>query len=318
MPARFRLRSLLILSMATLALGAAALVRVRWLPHGTMPARVQAPSLAEFSSEPPPAGLGLVFFHHDLGAQWLADPGTGPDQRIDGGGLRRLLRDNGYLVHTATRGSLLGEENRLLFWQRTFAQHLDQILRIEQQDRVLPPPQSNRVVVFKSCADNSRFAGGDDGPGHADGPALTVANAKASFRALLPSFAARPDVLFVFVTLPPFALPRPQVLGKILFAKARGQATADEQLHASGMWARQFHDWVVAADGWLAGYPHGNVAVFDLNDRLTDAGSSPFLAQPGIANRPKAEILQAAAKEFVPWLNRAVHRVDLHMARLAH
>jgi hypothetical protein len=309
---RAKLPAPVILTIAILALGLSVpMVKVRWLPKTVLPPRVQASALGEFSSARPETGLGLVFFHHDLGGQWLADPGSDPGQRIDGGGLRRLLARDGYLVHTATVGSALGQQNYLLYWQRTFASRMDDVLRIDRQDRVLPQPERNRIVIFKSCADNSRFVGPGVEPGSPDGPELTVANAKASFKALLRIFRTRPDTLFVFVTTPPFALPKPQVLGKILAAKVLGRVPGDERLHASGLWARQFHDWVVASRGWLAEYPLTNVAVFDLNDHLTEHGSSLFLAHPGFDDRPRGEDMQAAATDFGPWLNRAVRRANL-------
>lgn len=301
-----------LLTVAILALGlSVSMVKVRWLPKTALPPRVQASTLVEFSSARPETSLGLVFFHHDLGAQWLADPGSAAGQRIDGGGLRRLLARDGYLVHTATFGSALGQQNYLLFWQRTFAHRMDDVLRIDHQDRMLPQPQRNQIVIFKSCADNSRFVGPGVEPGSPDGPDLTVANAKASFKALLPIFRTRPGTLFVFVTTPPFAIPKPQVLGKILAAKVLRRVARDERLQASGLWARQFHDWVVGSGGWLAEYPLTNVAVFDLNDQLTEKGSSLFLAHPGFDDRPRGEDMQAAAKDFGPWLNRAVRRANL-------
>lgn len=298
----------------TLALVGVALIPLRTLPVTLLPPRVEAPALLAYSAAPLKTPVGLLFMHHAVGAQLLADVGTGPGQHREGGGARRLLEENGYTVHSATFGSTWGAHNFLFDWLPKFEGHMDELLRIEHQDKMLPEPQRNRVVVFKSCFDNSRFVGEGAEPGDPRKPELTLANAKAAFRALLPVFIRRPDTLFVFVTTPPLASPKPERLGKLVVKRLLKRQTTGQSVHASAVLARRFHDWIVAEDGWLAGSDAKNVAVFDLYDILTKGSSSLFLEYPteGDSNNlPSLEANQRAASLFVPFLNRAVRRAQL-------
>ncbi len=79
-------------------------------------------------------------------------------------------------------------------------------------------------------------------------------------KALLPIFAAHPQVLFVYLTPPPLA-PGPwrDRAFKWLANKALGKPTTDEQFAHSGAVAREVNDWAASPDGWLAGYGQRNV-----------------------------------------------------------
>jgi len=172
----------------------------------------------------------------------------------------------------------------------------------------------NDIVAFKSCFPNSNFMGAGTPPGNPAGPDLTVWNAKAAYTALLGEFRKQPKILFVCVTAPPLiAASRPEPLWKVLARKilARPRETVDPQ---SGRRAREFNNWLKAADGWLKDYPLKNVAVFDLYDILTDEGKSDFLRFPtggGYDSHPTREGNERAARAFVPVLNRAVRRAGL-------
>ena len=276
----------------------------------------QADGLAGYSSAPVDRQLGLVFLHHSVGEQWLADPeGVAENPHGNGGGLRRALESSGYQVRDAAYGSRLGEKTDLFDWLPKFSGHLEDVLRTARQDSALPEGERSQIVLFKSCYPNSYFKAQGSEPGNPNGPELTVANAKASFRALLQVFARSPETLFVFVTTPPVAGAAPRErLGKVLVKRLLGRPLAAERLIQQARLAREFRDWIVAPDGWLASYTLKNVVVFDYYDVLTKHGSSLFLEYPsgdGRDSHPNTLGNQTATAEFVPFLNRAVRRMGL-------
>lgn len=263
--------------------------------------------LSTYSSSPPNGKIDLLFLHHSVGEQLLASPSKDP---AHGGGLRELLGANNYVVHEATYGSALGEHTDLFDWLPKFRDHMQDILSIDEQDRRLTEPATNRVVLFKSCFPNNDFVGEGAEPGNPDGPELTVANAKATLRAVRAELEKRPDVLFVYLTAPPRA-PRtwPEALWKRGLRKVMGKPTAAERLEESSKLARSFNRWVVAPDGWLSGYPQKNVVVFDLFDVLSDGGL--LLRYPsgeGRDSHPTSEGSKKAVNALLPFLNRSVHR----------
>jgi len=280
------------------------------------PTSHQADGFAGYSSAPVDRKLGLVFLHHSVGEHWLADPeGVGGNAHGNGGGLRRALESDGYRVRDATYGSRLGEKTDLFDWLPKFTGHLEEVLRVAHQDSALPEGERSQIVLFKSCYPNSYFKSQGSEPGNPNGPELTVANAKASFRALLQVFARAPETLFVFVTTPPVAGGAPRErLGKVLVKRLLGRPLAAERMIQQARLAREFRDWIVAPDGWLASYTLKNVVVFDYYDVLTKHGSSLFLEYPsgdGRDSHPDTLGNQAATAAFVPFLNRAVRRVGL-------
>jgi hypothetical protein len=255
-----------------------------------------------------------MFLHHSVGSHLLADPGNGPGLEPNGGGARRQLTQNGYRVHEATYGSKLGEHTDLFDWLPKFSESLPEILRIEFQDKLLPEPERNRILLFKSCYPNTDFVGVGVEPGNPAGKELTLANAKATFRELLPIFAKHPDTLFVFLTTPPLAAPAPEGAVKGFIKGILGRPSDLEKASRAALLARQFHDWVVTEDGWLGKDAPKNVAVFDLYDVLTRQQTSLFLQYAtgdGTDSHPSSEAQQIAAKELVPFLNRAVRRAGL-------
>lgn len=270
--------------------------------------------LHDFSPSSPDEPIDLVFIHHSVGGQLLSDEG-GEDgtgrAHPNGGGLRTLLTRSNYRVHGATRGSRLGEHTDLFDWLPKFRDEMPRILRVAEQDLELPEPRVNRVVAFKSCFPNNDFVAEGAEPGRPEGPALTLANAKASFRALLPLFARERETLFVFLTTPPLvrsvaAEPRYKWLAK----KLLGRPTLERRAGIS----RQFNDWAASPTGWLAGHAVPNVLVLHYFDILAGGPASNFLAYPtggGMDNHPSAAGNRRAASAFVPLLNRAVRRAGL-------
>jgi hypothetical protein len=278
----------------------------------------KAEAFAEFASQPIGRPVDLLFLHHSIGTQWLADPpGTAGASQVheNGGGLRRALEGQNYRMHEATYGSRLGENTDLFDWLPKFSDHMDEVLRISLQDAALPEPERNQVVLFKSCFPNSFFEAPGSEAGNPRGPELTVANAKATFRELLPVFARSPKTLFVFVTTPPAVHPGfREPLGKVLVKRLLGRPLAAEKAVQQAQLARQFHDWIVAPGGWLASYGRKNVVVFDYYGVLTKQGQSFFTEYAsggGTDNHTNTQGNQAATAELLPFLNRAVRRLGL-------
>lgn len=274
--------------------------------------------LTAYSNAAPEQPLNLLFIHHSVGGQLLAD--TGPAEAAgearlsihrthpNGGGLRTSLEGQHYLVHEASYSSIIGQKTDLFDWLPKFRAQMPRILTTGHQDQLLAQAR-NHVVLFKSCFPNSAFKPDRADKGDPAGPALTVSNAKATLRAVRDELAKHPDVLFVYLTAPPLlAMGTSEPLWKQAAKKLLGRTTRDvEQVAAAG--ARIFNNWVKSPDGWLKGYSHRNIVVFDYFDLLTGEGKSNFLQYPsegGRDNHPSAEGQHRAASQLVPLLNRAV------------
>ena len=250
----------------------------------------------------------FLFIHHSCGGQLLAP--TGDDNGTDciylshpnGGGLRDKLEAAGFAVNEASYGSQVGEDTDICHWNRKFREQMDLILATRVQDEKLPDGLRNQIVAFKSCYPNNMFVGRGSEPGDPDSCELTVANAKAAYRALLPYFAQQPDVLFVAVTAPPLADRKPVGLKAKIKSLFKGKPKHPAL-------AREFNDWLADPEnGWLVDYDGTNVAVFDYYDVLTGHGQTDWAAYPtqnGQDSHPSAAGNQQAAAEFVPFLQKA-------------
>jgi hypothetical protein len=255
----------------------------------------------------------LLFIHHSCGGQLMADKGTrkggesGSGERCiyeshhNGGGLRTLLTANGYDVHELSYESVLGADTDIRHWRAKFAQNMDAILGTDHQDRRYEGGVTNDIVAFKSCYPNNDFTGAGAEPGNPDSDALTVANAKAAYKALLPHFRAEPEVLFVAFTAPPRAEPKQGIKDRLKGALGSGETPADH--------ARVFNTWLADREnGWLAGYDLPNVVVFDYYDILT-AGEGNWSAYPtggGRDSHPSSKGNALAAEAFLPFIEAAV------------
>jgi hypothetical protein len=263
----------------------------------------------------PDRPLRVLLIHHSCGGQLLADPGEksggqqGSGERClyvshpNGGGLRTLLQQAGYEVHQASYESKVGRDTDIHHWRRKFQRQMPQILSCDRQDRFYQDGRRNDIVVFKSCYPNNGFSGPGRQPGDPDAPERTVANAQAAYHSLLPLLAAEPEVLFVAMTAPPQAEPKPQGRGDRFRALFAGKPKA-------ARWARQFNTWLAdRQDGWLADYPLPNVVVFDYYDLLTDFGVTDWSAYPTADGRDSHASRagnQQAAAAFLPFLDQAV------------
>ena len=246
----------------------------------------------------------LLFIHHSCGGQLLADPGEkiggakGSGERCiyeshpNGGGLRTLLTESGYVVHEASYESIVGGDTDIRHWRTKFTEMMDRILVTDRQDTVYDDGRTNHIVVFKSCYPNNDFVGLGEGAGDPDSKELTVANAKAAYKSLLPVFAEHPEVLFVAVTAPPRAEPKLGFGEKIRSWFSKEPTAAD--------YAREFNGWL--AEGWLIGYQGSNVGVFDYYDVLTDGGDSNwscYATGGGSDSHPSGVGNTLAAKRFI-------------------
>jgi hypothetical protein len=278
--------------------------------------KVSVMDVSTFSSSRPGRPLDLLFIHHSVGAQWLADVGpAGNNTHPEGGALRKNLEQHGYVVHEATYGSAIGEQTDLFDWFPKVRDHMAQILACANQDESLKPPAQNRIVLFKSCYPNSAFVGPGLPPGNPAGPELTLANAQATYHALLAEFQKHPEVLFVCVTTPPLA-PRlkPEPLWKSVARVILRKGDRQTKLLRSAALARQFANWLKADDGWLKDYTPHNVVVFDYYDILTGRNGSDLLNFPtnnGLDSHPSAAGQRLATEAFIPFINQAVRRAGL-------
>jgi len=310
------------------ALVAAAMLLIGFVPVGGgateshAPVRAPGFDLSQWSNAPPGRPLRFLFIHHSCGGQWLATPGqrAGDDASCifqahpNGGGLRAALEHDGYEVYEASYGSSIGADTDLFHWLPKFRDRMNVVLSTRHQDETHADGKHNQIVAFKSCYPNNEYVGVGDPPGSPRGPALTVWNAKAALSALLPLFAAQPQVLFVYVTPPPIApRARSSPAWKWLARAALRRPQPSEELARRAALAREVNDWVRSPRGWLKDYELKNVAVFDYYDVLTgsEGNLSAFASKDGRDSHPSSEGNRLASERFVPFLNQAVRRAGL-------
>jgi hypothetical protein len=277
---------------------------------------VTAMNLSSFSTYPPGTNLHLLFIHHSCGGELMADVGRDKGQNCiyqtsaNGGGLRSLLKKEGYIVHEAAYDSEVGGKTDIFDWPSKFKKDMDKVLLCDQQNTYFKDGTKNQIVVFKSCYPNNEFSDMGREPGNPSGQELTVSNAKAAYAVLLPEFAKHPEVLFVAMTAPPIVgRLSPEPLWKFLARKILRRPLSPPS--TAGHLAREFNNWLKAETGWLETYEHKNVVVFDYYDILTAHGKSNYAEFPsggGNDSHPNTVGNTRAAETFVPFLNQAVRR----------
>lgn len=285
-----------------------------------IPMTVNTLDLNPFSADKPQQPIHLLFIHHSTGGQLFAD--KGPDIGRDciytshpnGGGLRRLLTQNSYIVHEASYGSTVGDKTDICHWNAKFRDHMEKILTCKNQDEFFTDGTRNRVIMFKSCFPNSYIEAEGTPPGDPDSCQKTLANYQAVYNALRDYFAKRPDTLFVVVTAPPLVKPWLGKRGKIR-VMIKTFLGRENTVAAIGSRNRQFNNWLKDVEnGWLKDYPHKNIVVFDYYDVLTGHGKSNWSLYPsgdGKDDHPNADGNSMAAQEMMLFLNKAVHRIGL-------
>ncbi len=291
------------------------------VPEEETVATVEGLDLSGYSDANPDKKLHLLFIHHSCGGHLFAETGEKVGENCiyqthpNGGDLRSLLADQGYSVHEASYKSEVGEDTDIFHWLPKFRDKMDKVLTCSHQDTFYTDGTRNNIVAFKSCYPNNNFVGEGKEPGKAEGPELTVWNAKASYTALLDEFKKHPEVLFVCVTAPALAQKPPldpEPLWKNLARKVMNKPRPKPL--ANGPLARKFNNWLKSPDGWLKDYPENNVVVFDYYHILTKEGESNYSMYTtggGADSHPSSEGNKRAAAAFVPFINRAVRRAGL-------
>ncbi len=270
--------------------------------------KVKTLDFSQYLDTPPSKPLNLLFIHHSCGGHWLADKGPEDCQNCickthpNGGGLRKLLEQNNYVVHEASYNSIIGHKTDIQDWPSKFQIQMDRILHTKIQDELLSEGEMNQVIMFKSCFPNNNFPDDD-----------SVQKAQDAYKSLLAIFEKYPSTLFVAITAPP--LVRPHETRNPIKAFIKKFLGRYRDVPAIGRRARRFNNWLKDIEnGWLSGYPLKNVVVFDYYDILTKEGKSnwaEFPTKEGRDSHPSSEGNSIAAKKFVPFLNRAVHRLGL-------
>ena len=270
--------------------------------------------LSVYSAAKPRDPVNLLFIHHSVGGQLMADrSGIKNESSIlkahpNGGGLRTMLGQNNYVVHEAAQGSKIGKETEICHWNQKFRDQMDRILRTRHQDIVFDDTTRNRVVMFQSGFSSNWIEAEGVGPGNPHSKEKTIANYKAAYLSLLQYFQQEPETLFVAVTAPPLVKPEPS---PGIFRRILGRPIQDPAVEV-GKRARAFNRWLKKINsGWLSTYPLRNVVVFDYYDILTSYGASNWLRYPsgnGTDSHPSATGNKKAALEFVSFINRAMNR----------
>jgi hypothetical protein len=254
--------------------------------------------------QPPDHTVKLIFIHHSVGENWLAD---------DNGGLGKSLGENNYFVSDTYYGwgpEGIGDRTDIPDWiewfagpvsgtylQALYAENKDDAAGYDYYNRPMGDPGGeNEIVFFKSCFPNSNLGGNPDDPA-GDGPDMTVAGAKYVYNQILEYFGQHPEKLFIAITPPPELSP-----------EYAPQADA-------------FSRWM--ATEWLQGYQGTNVGVFDLHAVLSSpdnhhtahdagieyvTGHGNTLSYPTEDPHPSAAGNKKATKEFVPLLNYYYHQ----------
>lgn len=218
---------------------------------------------------PPSSPVKLIFVHHSIGENWLAD---------GDGKLALELMSNNYFVsdtnyYWGPTGSLslgIGTYTDIGYWHNWFrgadsSTYLSALYLENQQNYlygyaiysrlVTEPAGNNEIIMFKSGHLCSNLKGTTDEvvPAIGSNPLVsryqdegnyhTVANAKGIYIDLLNYFQAHQEKLFIVITAPPVT----------------------DGTYADNI--RYFNSWLV--NDWLDSYAYDNVAVFDFYNVLT-------------------------------------------------
>jgi hypothetical protein len=217
----------------------------------------------------PSRPLSMVWLHHSTG-----------DALLKGGLLNALMGDNvafhdiNYSEATVD-GYVIGDHTDIPEWPKTFntPRFFDTVTTWE-----LSGGKHHDVVMFKSCFPNSAITSD-----------AMLDEFKQHYNALLPTFKAHPEMMFVAMSTPP-----------LVKAKTDPDAAAR---------ARKFAGWITTE--YAAGVK--NVKVFDLFNALAilpdkpDANTlAPQFAEGRKDSHPSREGAQAVTRQFIPWFNRAV------------
>jgi hypothetical protein len=269
---------------------------------------IEVSAQALLDPSPPDETVKLIFIHHSVGENWLAD---------EQGGLGMALGENNYFVSDTYYGwgpDGIGDTTDTLDWPRWFTgpdseRYMQAVYNESDANaagyryytRTLADPGGeNQVIMFKSCFPNSDL-GGNPHDAPAPGDDLTVETAKYTYNQLLAYFGQHPEKLFIVVTSPPMQhIDEPENM-------------------------RAFANWLV--EDWLAenDYPYNNVAVFDFFnvltnpdnhhryydgeiEHITNQGGDELYYDWDGDDHPSPAGGRKATEEFIPLLNIWVNR----------
>ena len=273
----------------------------------------------EINTDPPEVTERLVFIHHSCGNNWL-DTGNG--------NLGNTLGENNYYVRDTYYGwdalynTDIGSHTDTDSWYYWFLDESTEAVEItsmygtttlETQDNGIPrrdnimdslystdnkhasytpitdPVGENDIIMFKSCYPLSEVG-------------ASIDDEKAIYNDLLDYFVQRQDKLFILVTPP------------------------GETEVSSYLLTKELCQWLVDEEtGWLSGYAHNNVGVFDFYCVLSEIdshhtvengeiiytyspdydGTSPYHEGD---DHPNSTGNQKSTDEFVPLLNYYYNR----------
>src|SRR4029078_4002287 len=217
----------------------------------------------------PSRALSMVWLHHSTGDALLK------------GGLLDALRGDNIAVHdlnyseATVDGYVIGDHTDVPEWPKTFntPKFFDTVTSWE-----LSGGKHHDVVMFKSCFPNSAITSD-----------AMLDEFKQHYNALLPTFKAHPEMMFVAMSTPPLV-------------KAKTDPDAAVR-------ARKFAAWITTESA--AGVK--NVKVFDLFTALAilpdkpDANTLvPQFSEGKKDSHPSRDGAQAVTRQFIPWFNRAV------------
>jgi len=224
---------------------------------------------ANADTTPPATPVKLIFIHHSIGGNWLADPN--PDGPY--GGLGTALMNNNYYVSATSYGwgpYSVGDNTDIPNWPTWFtganSSTILTALYAETGQNIgdfgswprlgSDPGGENKIVLIKPCYPNSDIFGNPTDPAEIPiNDSFTVSNVKAVYNNLLSYFQTRTDKLFIVITAPP---------------QNENEYTADYQTAAErSANTRAINNWLV--NDWLDNYLLHNVAVFDYYNVLTAA-----------------------------------------------
>jgi hypothetical protein len=249
----------------------------------------------------PASVVKLIFIHHSVGMNWLA---TG------NGNLGAALNNNNYFVNEAYYGwndppcppaqfATMGDNTDTGHWPFWFTNTVMPYVYDETNNHpsyantISRPAGENEIIMFKSCYPNSDVG-------------ASIDDEKQIYVSLLRYFGLHTDKMFVLIV--------PSPMQTISFPSN----------------TRKLANWLTdTGSGWLSGYSHGNVFVFDLYNVMTDPGNHHKITNgcivhtvttnpanpahpdelyyPSGDDHPNSTGNQKATAEFVPLLNAYYH-----------
>ena len=245
----------------------------------------RAPEIVDV--EPPSTATRIIFIHHSCGGNWLSNGNGNLGSELNANNYYVSESDYGWDAQTEDNlGDYTNTDNWTMWFNDTkmpfvYASNNHSAYTTNSIGR---PAGDNEIIMFKSCYPLSEVG-------------ASIDDEKAIYNSLLSYFATHTNKLFVLITPP-------------------GEAAVE-----SAALTRQLCDWLVDKEhGWLAGYAHKNVAVYDFYCTLSETGSHHRIVDgiiehvwdPGYDgnspyhdgdDHPNSTGNQKATEEFIPLLN---------------